>query len=160
MLKTATGLNFALLDRGWAYHYHRKCAILMRTGTAQKLVDRIPNFKGGKEPSIWRSPNYNSIGITLSTLDGTLFLASSYLPPGVEDLPSDPDDPARRAIEAQHKEIALMAARHDHSALSFDGNETITKRGRIQTKMEISRCHIVCPQKRFCHLDLFVWCAV
>jgi hypothetical protein len=25
-----------------------------------------------------------------------------------------------------------MAARHDHSALSFDGNETITKRGRIQ----------------------------
>jgi exonuclease III len=124
--------QLALLDRGWAYHYHRKCAILLRTNTAQRLVGRLPSDKGGKKPSIWRSPSYNSIGITLLTPDGTLFLASSYLPPGIDQLPSDPDDPVRRTIEAQHKEMAVMAAHHDHSALVFDGNETITTRGRIQ----------------------------
>ena len=123
----------ALLDLGWMYIFHKSCAILLRTNTAGRLLTGGMTTDNVKHPAVWRSAAHDSMGVTLTTPEGALFLASAYIPTGTDNLPIDPGAPARIAVEAQHAEISQVALRHAHSIISFDGNETITARGRIQS---------------------------
>ena len=76
-----------LLDLGWTYLHHKKCAILLRTATAGRLLGKGAYYDGTNHQAVWRSPDYDSMGVTLTTPEGSLLLATAYIPTGTDNLP-------------------------------------------------------------------------
>jgi hypothetical protein len=139
LLQDTANCNWSYLglqDLGWIYLHHKTCAILLRTATAGRLMGDGAHYDGTNHQAVWRSQHYDSMGVTLTTPEGTLLLATAYIPTGTDNLPVAPDAPERRAVEGQHTELHHISQHHDHSIISLDGNETITKRGRVQTMLD------------------------
>ena len=112
-----TGLQAA----GWISHRHtapHKSMILLRITTTQKLA---------RGQTLWRSDNHDSMGITLFTPEGPLFVGTAYIPPNV-----DTNHAVKKEATRQHTELAQVASRSDHAIVVFDGNETIGREGRVQ----------------------------
>jgi hypothetical protein len=64
--------------------------------------------------------------VTLDTMEGPLLIGNAYLPPNV-----DSSTTVRDFASAQHEELHQRVLRHKLAIIGFDGNETITLRGRI-----------------------------
>ena len=74
--------------------------------------------------------------MTLSTPEGSFFIATAYLPPNVNAMPQDPGHPDTASILAQHGEIAHLVSHHAHAILGMDANETTSNKARIQFRQK------------------------
>ena len=72
--------------------------------------------------------NHNTMGITLATNQGTIFIGNGYIPTNVDNMNEGNKEDFRRL----HCELYTEAANHTHSILCMDANETTTKQGRIK----------------------------
>jgi hypothetical protein len=124
----------ALLQKGWLIHRHDKVAILLRMSTAGRIVGSVSGLK--KKSKVWRSNRFRSMGVTLNTPEGSLFIATAYLPPNVDAMPQDPGHPDTASILAQHDEIAHLVSHHAHAILGMDANETTSNKARIQLRQK------------------------
>ena len=70
------------------------------------------------------------MSVTLDTMEGTLMIGNAYIPPNV-----DSSATVREFARAQREELRQRTLKHKYAILGFDGNETITARGRIQTRV-------------------------
>jgi len=125
--------NAYLLKLGWALYTHKRVGIMLRVSTAEKVI-ACKDATGAPHARVWRSQKYNSMGIVLDTTGGSLFITCAYLPPGVDELPSDPEDERRKAVVGQHAEIDRRARGYTHAIIGMDANETTYTRGRVQTR--------------------------
>ena len=121
----------ALLENGWISFTHRQCKILLRATTVGRLA-RPESATPDRKPMVWRSDKHNSIAVTLLVPGGTLMVANAYFPPDIDSFSHTMGSTKREAVADQHAELQSHADRHTHSHMSFDGNETITARGRVQ----------------------------
>ena len=125
--------NAYILSQGWAFYTHKRVGILLRVSTAERVIS-CTDKTGTPHTRVWRSQDYNSMGVVLDTTRGSLFIACAYLPPGVDDFANDPTDKKRVAVMSQHAELNKRAQGHTHAIIGMDANETTYKRGRIQTR--------------------------
>ena len=107
--------------------------ILLRASTAGRLT-RPSSAAPKREEAVWRSSKFNSIAITLLVPGGTLAVSSSYFPPNVDSFAHSLSSDKRKTVVEQHEELQLHADGHTHSFMGFDGNETITRAGRVQVR--------------------------
>ena len=125
--------NAALLDNGWVLHRHKKCAIMVRVGTADKVICKT-QVGDTENTKVWKSSHYNSMAISLDTTSGPLLIVNAYLPHGVDRMAQEHGHPDRAAVRAQHQEILRLTSRYKHSVLCMDANETTHNKARIQSR--------------------------
>ena len=123
MLQEAEGMitdDQGLLREGFRLERHGKVAIVTCIDTTETL--RIG--------TVWRSPNFNSMGITLRLRDdSTIGVLTSYLPSDIDDMAME--SPHYDRVTLQHEELVAQAAAHDQSIVGFDANETRSRTERI-----------------------------
>lgn len=132
LLQDTGKLNWSqneLLAQGWAFHRHKKCAILYKVATAGKAICKTKTGNT-KDPKIWKSHKFSSMAITLDTTQGPLLIATAYLPPGVDKLPKGHS--TRKQVADQHLELARLASRCKFRILGMDANETTDRKARMQ----------------------------
>ena len=119
----------ALHRRGYNIYRHNKVAILVKVDTAEKLLQSHVTIRGKEttKARVWRSEKYDSMGVTLTTPQGTIFVASAYLPANVDSMSED----NREKVELQHQELNATAAEHTQAVLMMDANETVSLVGRV-----------------------------
>ena len=81
--------NAYILSQGWVLYTHKRVGILLRVSTAERVIS-CTDKTGTPRTRVWRSQDYNSMGVVLDTTKGSLFIACAYLPPGVDDFANDP----------------------------------------------------------------------
>ena len=123
MLQEAEGMitdDQGLLREGLRLERHGKVAIVTCIDTTETL----------RTGTVWRSPNFNSMGITLRLRDdSTIGVLTSYLPSDIDDMAME--SPHYDRVTLQHEELVAQAAAHDQSIVGFDANETRSRTERI-----------------------------
>ena len=108
---------------GYTAYRHKKVMILMNQHTVEKIH---------LSSMIWRSPENDTMSITLLTPEGPLAVINSYIPSGVDTINRDINNETYCRILDSHMEINERALKHTASIITMDGNETTNIWHRIQ----------------------------
>jgi exonuclease III len=115
------GAEVELEKNGFLLYRHGNVAIMLHADTAGRLVDAT---------DVWRSEEYNSMSITLTTGKGSLLLVTAYLPTGIDSMSEEEKEVAMN----QHIEINARATKYEQAILMMDGNETAHTIGRTHIR--------------------------
>jgi len=96
---------------GYNIYRHDRVALLLAIDTAERL------YTPG---SVWRSPTFNSMSVTLESQEGAILIATTYLPSGVDYMSKE----NLTKVRDQHHELHSRANSHEMSILTMDANET------------------------------------
>ena len=129
--QTITIRTETLAKYGFTAYRHGKTMIFTSINTTE----------GIRASEVWRSDIADAMGITLDTPQGTLLVACAYLPTGVDGM----DLGAKEEISKIHMELCALANAHHFSILCMDGNETISKEGRITLHHNTAALSAGCP---------------